>query len=42
MHRATIPLGGMRPGSYTLRVEAARDGAPADQAVFRSLVFAVR
>jgi VWFA-related protein len=42
MHRATIPLGGMRPGSYTLRVKAARDGAPADQAVFRELAFAVR
>jgi hypothetical protein len=42
MHRATIPLGGMRPGSYTLRVKAVRDGAPADQAVLRDLVFAVR
>ena len=42
MHRATIPLGGMRPGPYTLRIKAARDGAPADQSVVRDLVFAVR
>jgi len=42
MHRATIPLSGMRPGPYTLRVEAARDGAPVDQSAFRELVFAVR
>jgi hypothetical protein len=42
MHRVTIPLGGMRPGPYTLRITAARDGAPAAQAVVRELTFAVR
>jgi VWFA-related protein len=42
MHRATIPLSGLRPGPYTLRITAARDGAPPDQAVFRQLTFAVR
>jgi len=41
MHRATIPLSGMLPGLYTLRIEAARDGAPASQSVRRELVFAV-
>ena len=41
MHRATIPLEGMRPGPYTLRIEARRDGAPAAQSVSRELVFAV-
>jgi VWFA-related protein len=42
MHRATIPLGGLRPGPYTLRIEATRNGAPAAQSAFRELVFAVR
>ena len=42
MHRATIPLSGMPPGLYTLRIEAARDSAPAGQSVRRELVFAVR
>ena len=41
MHRATIPLSGMLPGLYTLRIEAARDGAPASRSVRRELVFAV-
>ncbi len=42
MHRATIPLSGMPPGLYTLRIDAARDSAPAGQSVRRELVFAVR
>jgi VWFA-related protein len=43
MHRATIPLGGLPPGSYRLRIAAARGGAPgAQQPVVRDLVFAVR
>jgi VWFA-related protein len=42
MHRATIPLGGLRPGPYTLRIEATRNGASAAQSAFRELVFAVR
>jgi hypothetical protein len=42
MHRATIPLSAMPPGLYTLRFEAARDGAPAKETVRRELVFAVR
>jgi VWFA-related protein len=42
MHRATIPLAGLRPGLYRLRIEAARGGAPSAQPVFRDLVFAVR
>ena len=42
MHRSTIPLNGLRPGPYTLRITAALDGAPAERAVFRELTFAVR
>jgi hypothetical protein len=42
IHRATIPLAGLRPGPYRLRIEAARAGTPASLSAARDLVFAVR
>jgi hypothetical protein len=42
VHRATIPLAGLRPGTYRLRVEAVRPGGSGGSTAVRDLAFAVR
>ena len=42
VHRATIPLAGLRPGTYRLRVEAVRPGGAGAATAVRDLAFAVR